>query len=177
MIWGLDVSTTHLGIGIVTKDKRLVYSDAIFLDSKLSLEERAMTIMGHLAVLFDRYPPSQIIIEESAMMFRKGKSTAETIAKLNKFNGMVSLIVFYLTKLLPEMIAARSARSKIGIHPPKFSKDSKGQRELKQFIIDEIVKRVPEFSYTQTKQGNFQPGTADRADALVLALGAETSLI
>ena len=66
-----------------------------------------------------------------------------------------------------ELINPLSARSALDIKVPRGIPS----KEKKNFIIERMSERFgEEFSYNMTRQGNPQPGTDDRADALVVAL-------
>jgi precorrin-2 methylase len=68
----------------------------------------------------------------------------------------------------PELIDVRQARRILGIKVPR----GKGKKSLaKKVVIDYIKDRYEEdFDYKLTYKGNPQPGTDDRADAIVVAL-------
>jgi hypothetical protein len=66
-----------------------------------------------------------------------------------------------------ELINPNSARSVLSIKVPRGIP----AKEKKNFIIERMSQRFgDDFSYSMTRHGNPQPGTDDRADALVVAL-------
>jgi hypothetical protein len=119
-----------------------------------------------LIKLNKHYYIDDVFIEEPFIAFGGGKTTAHTMATLQRFNGMCSYIVFKVFELEPVMVSVRSARTKLGIKIPKGTK--KG--DSKKFIIEYVEKNHPDFQYNMTAHGNPAPGTDDRADAIVIAL-------
>ena len=100
-------------------------------------------------------------------MFKGGKTTAYTMAILQRFNGMCSYIVYKTFDLEPQMVNARSARAKLGIRSPPRTPG----KQIKKLVIEHVAARFPkQFKYEMTTHGNPRPGTDDRADAIVVAL-------
>ena len=96
-------------------------------------------------------------------MFSGGKTTAVTMSKLQRFNGMVSYMTRRSFEIQPVLIAANKARGLVGL------KIKRGEN-TKQKVIEHIERKYPnEFTYELTRYGNPKPGTDDRADAVVIA--------
>jgi hypothetical protein len=80
---------------------------------------------------------------------------------------MCCYVVNIVFEMEAELINPISARSKLGIKVPRGIP----AKEKKNFIIERMSEKFGEdFSYNMTRHGNPQPGTDDRADALVVAL-------
>jgi len=171
MILGLDVSTSKIGIAVLDYDKKIVSTDLIKFKTETSLEERAKLFENKLIKLKKHYPIMEVFVEEPFIAFGGGKTTAHTMAKLQRFNGMCCYSVFSIFESLPIMVNVRTARNKLGIKIPKGTK----QNETKKYIIEYVQKNHTEFTYGVTAHGNPVPGTDDKADAIVIALyGLET---
>ena len=165
-ILGLDISSSKIGIALL-KDDKIVISESIKFKSSMSLEERAIKFEKRMREIDRNYVVFCTYIEQPAMMFRGGKTTAFTMATLQRFNGMCSYIARKVFDYDPILINPRTARSKLGIKTPRGVPN----REVKKCIIEHIEKRFGnQFKYNLTHKGNPQPGTDDRADALVIAL-------
>ena len=135
------------------------------VNTNTALEERALKFEKRMREIEKAYVPLDIFIEQPAMMFKGGKTTAQTMAKLQRFNGMCSYIVYKVYDMAPILVNPRSARSKLDIKIPR------GQKP-KKIIIEWVENRYKEqFEYNMTRHGNPQPGTDDRADAIIVALG------
>jgi len=168
-ILGLDVSSSKIGLAILDYDKKILTSDVIKFKTDVSLENKAQMLENKLEKLKKFYFITDVFIEEPFVAFGGGKTTAQTVAKLQRFNGMCSYVVYKcFDEQPPKMINVRSARSKLGIKIPKGTK----QGDAKKYIIEYVEKNHPEFQYNMTAHGNPAPGTDDRADAIVVALYA-----
>jgi Holliday junction resolvasome RuvABC endonuclease subunit len=172
MILGLDVSTSKIGIAVMDRDKKIVTTDIIKYKPETPLEEKAKFLENKLIKLFQHYLITDVFIEEPFIAFSGGKTTALTMSKLQRFNGMCSYVVYNVFQSLPTMVNVRVARNKLGIKIPKGYK----QNETKKVIIEYVAKNHPEFIYNMTAHGNPVPGTDDRADAIVIALYGLTTL-
>ena len=115
----------------------IVQSDLIKFKTETSLEERAKLFENKLAKLKKYYLITHVFVEEPFIAFGGGKTTAHTMAKLQRFNGMCSYGVYNIFESLPIMVNVRVARSNLGIKIPKGTK----QNDTKKFII-EYVERV-----------------------------------
>lgn len=166
MILGLDISSSRIGIALLDGDK-LIISETLKLKSNMCLEERAKIFERRMKEIDQNYVVYGLYIEQPALMFRGGKTTAQTMATLQRFNGMCSYIAFKIFDMQAQMVNPRSARSKLGIKTPRKAPS----KVVKKCIIDHVQARYPkQFEYTLTRHGNPQPGTDDRADALVMAI-------
>ena len=162
-ILGLDISSSKIGIALM-KDDQLVISEVIKFKSNLSLEERALTFRERMQKIEQHYVIYDIYVEQPALMFKGGKTTAFTMAKLQRFNGMCCFIVREVFDQDAQMVNVRSARRVLNIKVPRGG-------NTKKIVIQEVEKRMgDQFKYNLTHKGNPQPGTDDRADAVIVAL-------
>ena len=164
MILGVDVSTTKIGLAVIDETKQLIYCIVIKC-KKYSLEERADDLfLNQLDEIKNKYKISEIRVEEPFALFRGGKTTANTMAKLQRFNGMISILLYKKFGMVPIMIGVTSARFKCGIKIPKGA-------NIKGTVINWVSETYPDgFKYELTHKGNPKPGTDDKADAIVIAL-------
>ena len=80
-----------------------------------------MIVQGMLEV-------QNVYIEDILQSFSRGMSSAKTIIQLARFNGIVSNIIYELTKCTPVYLNVNSARKLLGIKIDKNSnKDKKEQ--------------------------------------------------
>jgi Holliday junction resolvasome RuvABC endonuclease subunit len=163
MILGIDVSTSKIGYCVIDEQQNLVEVKFIkFKDG--TLEERAMKFFnGEMQRLKKTYKITHVRIEEPFSMFSGGKTTAGTMSKLQRFNGMISILSYGCFEVLPTLVPSRSARSKCGI------KIKRGEN-TKLKVIDWVSQKFPKsFVVELTRHGNPKPGTDDMADAVVVA--------
>ena len=162
---GLDISSSKIGIAVLDKDENIILSEVIKFKSNTALEDRAQKFEKRMRELEKAHVPYCVYIEQPALMFKGGKTTAQTMAKLQRFNGMCSYIAYVVFNMVPTLVNPRSARARLNLKIPR------GQN-TKKIIIEWVTERYKEqFKYSMTRHGNPQPGTDDRADAIVVALG------
>jgi len=167
MVLGVDISTSKIGLALIDSNKKIVVSEVIKMKPENTLEEKAVLFENKLLKLKKYYFISDIFVEEPFIAFGGGKTTAQTIAKLQRFNGMCSYITYKVFEdQHPGMVNVRTARNKLGIKIPKGVKD----KDAKMVIIEWVKQNFESFKYEMTAHGNPLPGTDDRADAVVIAM-------
>ena len=165
-ILGLDISSSKIGIALLDEENILI-SDVLKFKSNQTLEERAAQFERRMREIDTHHVVFDVYVEQPAIMFRGGKTTAFTMATLQRFNGMCCYILSQIFDMEAALINPNSARSILGIKVPR----KVPSKEKKKAIIENISERFgDQFQYNLTRQGNPQPGTDDRADALVVAL-------
>ena len=176
MILGLDISTSITGFAVIAEDE-LVFYDSIDLRKHKDAFDKAIALKEKLMDLFEVYqcdqefkfswgdsefPIEQIYIEQPFTFFNSGGSSAKTMATLQKFNGIVSWIVYEVFEIKPEYIGASAARKLAGIKVPR------GQK-AKKVVLEHLLETEPAFNVEYTRHGNPKPESYDRADAIVVA--------
>ena len=91
---GLDISSSKVGIAVLDRDNNIVVSEVLKLKSNMSLEERAARFEQRMRQIDKHYVIYNVYVEEPALMFKGGKTTAQTMAKLQRFNGMCCYILY-----------------------------------------------------------------------------------
>ena len=170
VILGLDVSTSRIGICIIDYDKNLLRSEFIKLSSKDSLEERCLVLENYIShidagnsIVNRGYNIKEVFIESPFMMFSGGKTTAMTMAKLQRFNCMVCYMLRRTLGITPISIAANKARGLVGL---KIKRGENAKKKAIEWVQSEYPK---EFIVEYTRHGNPKPGTDDMADSVVIA--------
>lgn len=176
MILGIDISTSITGFAIVA-DGQLVFYDSIDLRKQKNVFDKAIAMKDKILDLYEMYqlnndddpawgdskfPIQHIYIEQPFTFFNSGGSSAKTMATLQKFNGIVSWIVYEIFEIRPEYIGATAARKLAGIKVPR------GQK-AKQVVLEHLLDNEPAFKIEYTRHGNPKPESYDRADAIVVA--------
>ena len=163
MILGLDISTSKIGYCILDKDKKIITNEFMKL-KPLQLEDRAEIFYKFLSDINNKYNIDNVFIEQPFSMFGGGRTTAMTMSKLQRFNGMCSFAVRRIFKMNPVLIPANQARKSVGL------KIKRGE-DTKKKIIEWVETEYPkDFVYELTRHGNPKPGTDDKADAVIIAL-------
>jgi len=163
MILGLDISTSITGVTVLDMNGDCVYNEYWDTRNKNhfpTIYHKAHHVKEKLKSL--PYKFEHIFVEQSLQSFRSGFSSAQTLSTLSRFNGIVSWVCWDEFELMPEMLAATSARKQVGI---KVSKGEKG----KQKSFDFVLANEPTFIVEYTKNGNVKPGIMDKSDSWVIA--------
>ena len=163
MILGLDVSTAITGASILNKNNELVYCEAWKTQKKsLSFYDKLGVIHQSLKALQAEFNITSVFVEEPLMGFKSGFSSAQTISKLQRFNGAVCWDCYLSLGITPELISAATARKICGIKVPR------GQK-AKEVVLKFLLDNEPEFDIMYTVYGNPTKGSYDRADSIVVA--------
>jgi Holliday junction resolvasome RuvABC endonuclease subunit len=116
---GLDISTTCTGWAVTTLDQAgkptSVELGKIELDDHTDLLMKAEVVKSALLDISKRYKLSRIYIEENLQSFSSGASSAQTLFKLAKFNGIVTYLAYQITGVNPVPINVNHARKVLGI--------------------------------------------------------------
>ena len=163
MILGLDISTSITGATILDRHGDVLYCQAWQTDKKgLSFYQKLDIIKDKSCFMKIQYPIESIFIEEPLGMFAAGRSSAQVISKIQRFNGACCWIIREVFDLEPKYINASTARKLCGITVKR------GQK-AKQVVLEHIIENEKKFQVEYTKRGNPVKGVYDRADSLVVA--------
>jgi len=172
MILGLDISTTMVGAAILDSSSRDLKRSVGWDISKCSTTyNKAEMIGAELYGIRSEYKIEHVFVETALKRFLPGKSRADTIIKLAKFNGVISWICYECFGLEPTFINVNTARSLYGLSFPRGTKSP----QRKKMVIEAVIeKEKTAFRYEMARGGrNYKRGTDDRADAIVIARAGE----
>jgi hypothetical protein len=114
---GLDVSTTCTGLCLLDDDGQIVTVTHVHLSKQKGLISKARTCEQAIRSIVEGVSPTDlhVCVEEAAQAFRRGLSSAKTIAVLNQFNGMVQLMASEHTSHDVVTLLPQQCRSAAGI--------------------------------------------------------------
>ena len=186
---GLDISTSCTGWSLVSLDDNQrvlkVKLGYIPLSKLKDPYDKADAVKNHLDNIKEETTSiDAIFIEENLQAFRPGSSSAKTLVKLARFNGVVSYIAKKTFNKNPEFLNVNHARKSLGI---KILREKVCGVSTKQQVLDwagslDIMKDYTWPTKTlksgpRKGQEVVDPVCYDMADALVIALaGSEYSL-
>ncbi|QDP62126.1 MAG: hypothetical protein GOVbin1807_125 [Prokaryotic dsDNA virus sp.] len=163
MILGIDISTSKIGISIIDYKENLILSELLKMKTTDSLEKRTEIFNQKMIQIRRKHDIKNIFIEQPYMAFSGGKTTAVTMAKLQRFNGMCCYAIYDLFGFPASLIQANKARGLVEL------KIKRGDN-TKLKVIEWVSKKYPkDFIVEYTRHGNPKPGTDDKADAIVIA--------
>ena len=162
MILGLDISTSITGVSIMDRHGELIYCKAWRTDKKgLSFYQKLDIIRDNICFLKSQYPIEKIYVEEPLGMFAAGRSSAQIISKIQRFNGVACWVLREAFKIEPHYLNAHTARKLCGI------KTRRGQK-AKEVAFQNMLENEKKFKVEYTKKGNPIKGSYDRSDSLVV---------
>ncbi len=163
MILGIDISTSKIGYSVIDCSTNLIECQLIKLKSSDSLETRADLFFSIITEVEKKYEIKHVFVEQPFIAFSGGKTTAATMAKLQRFNGMCCYVLRLLFGFPATLIQANKARGLVGL------KIKRGEK-TKLKVIEWVEAKYPkDFIVEYTRHGNPKPGTDDKADAIVIA--------
>ena len=115
---GLDISTSCTGWAVTEVQNGETVSVTlghVKLDKHEGLMCKADAMREEITLLHRKHQFSRIYVEENMQAFRPGASSAQTIMKLAKFNGIVSYLAYQVTGLDPQNVNVNQARKTLGI--------------------------------------------------------------
>lgn len=179
---GLDISTSVVGVVLLnSRTGKMEKMFAIKLTGTKfdDLWSKADHVQSELEreVVNDGFLVKRIYVEENAMAFTKGFSSAGTLFTLAKFNGIVSNDARRMFGSKPKMINVRSARKQLGIKID--TKDKSTDTKTKVFTVVRTLN--PTFTWEQhvAKTGKskgqlvYDKHNCDIADAWVICRGGQ----
>ena len=160
VVLGLDISTSKVGLCIMDYKFNLLQTTLIKLNTKDELEDRCIQLEKYINNL--NYNIKDVYVESAFIAFSGGKTSAITMSKLQRFNGMVCYMLRKTTGIQPLSLSPAKARGLVGL------KIKRGEN-TKQRVIEHVIRSFPsDFKFELTRHGNPKPGTDDRADAIVI---------
>ena len=163
MILGLDISTSITGATVIDRDGKVLLNEAWDTRKFKNFFEKVEYVEERIKELHNNgHRIERVYIEQSLQSFRSGFSSAKTLSTLSRFNGIVSWLCVETFEIEPEMIAASSARKKVGV---KIQKGEKAKEKSFQFVLA----NEPSFVVEYTKNGNPRPGSMDKSDSWIIA--------
>ena len=163
IILGLDISSSRIGYCLINEKEELLLVDEIKFKSSQTLEKRADIFKEAMSIINEHSEVDYVFIEQPFMAFSGGKTTAATMSKLQRFNGMCSYVVHSIFGSPATLLQANKARGLVDL------KIKRGEN-TKLKVIEWVQEKYPtSFLVEYTRHGNPKPGTDDKADAVVIA--------
>lgn len=113
--------------------------------------------------LFEKYQPTEVIVEDYAKKFSKGKSSANTIIVLATFNEVISLCWFKWSGKEVYRMPVATIRK---IIRNKFDSDVKEKESVLKFVNEYFDK----FEIVKNKKDNIKKEVFDESDAIIVGV-------
>ena len=175
MILGLDISTSVVGYTVLQDSGVVSLIDYCNLKKEPDLMEKADKMRSCFEKLSKEYHVTQIYVEENLQAFRPGASSAATIAKLARFNGIVSYVAYEIFGIKPNFLNVTKARSLVGL---KIQRQKSCGIKTKDQVLNWAKVKLPHIAWpTKVLKGGPRKGQAvfleecyDMADSFVISL-------
>ena len=176
MILGLDISTSCTGWSILSPVGSLIDLGCIGLAKDETLYSKAERVKEELTRISREHKVSKIYIEQNLQAFRSGFSSAKTIDKLARFNGIISYISHMIFNIDPDFLNVNRARRSLGI---KIVRKKDGGKPTKEQVLKWVTQDIAGTGFEwpkKTLKSGPRKGTEilmvecyDMADAYVIA--------
>lgn len=153
---GLDISSSCIGVCILEHKKDvLVEIFKIKLTSTKfeDLMDKATEVKKHFSRL-SKYSIKNVYVEDIALKFTSGKSSAHTIVTLAKMNALTCYEMYSQYNVKPEFVNVRTSRKKLGISIN--TKDKTKSTKEKVFDIVRVMKQEFPWETHLAKTGKFK---------------------
>lgn len=147
MLLALDISSSCIGYSVFNDEEKLIEMNYVKFNSKLSKFERLQEFINNTKHL-TKMPITQIVIEEPLKRFKGKFSSADTIAILNHFNGMVSSYLYCTFGMEPIYYNVNTVRSvAFGTETEKFKVEEKEGNSTKHEVWSRVMKMEPQINW------------------------------
>ena len=205
LILGLDISTTCIGISIVYDDgvNEPVITDITHIVPKIPSKKKGIEALIMRKDIFERDFLTKIksrgiteCVIESPLKYASGNSSAQTVAQLLQFNGLLSeavyrvlgIIPYYISSYdarmqsFPQLLAIRKFNKKGVIYPKKHIEKALKDSHLilfgtypfdcdkKSIMMDMVCEKYPLIEWVKDSKGEIRKENYDACDSLVCVL-------
>lgn len=149
MILGLDISTSCTGWSVLSSVGSLTDIGYIRLAKIETMYQKAEAVKRVLEKILKEHNIESIYIEQNLQAFRAGFSSAKTIDKLARFNGIISYIAHDVFDIDPNFLNVNRARKSLGIN---IIRKKDGGSPTKEQVLDWVSREVAEKSFQWPKK-------------------------
>jgi len=134
VVLALDISTSITGFCVFHKFGDPIHVGHIDLRKEKDFFKKIDLVKEKIIELNNQYGFKEVAIEEAFQSFGRGLSSAKTLFKLAKFNGIIQYIVFTLN-ISTTVINVNNARKLVGIKIKK-----KSDKNTKEQVLEQVQK-------------------------------------
>lgn len=170
-IMGLDISTSVVGVTILDENFNIDLMTHITFKSSMNLFEKADHALEQFWEIFDKHRMmDKIYVEEPVLSYSPGKSSAQTIMTLAKFNYILSYEIRLHQNRDPIHITVGEARKACGIKTQQRKKAGGLSHKEQTFkFMTDPGGPLHGMKFPLTKNGTYKNFVADEVDSYVIA--------
>jgi len=146
VLLAIDISTTITGFCVFDNEGKPIHFSNVEMTKVSDFFHKVNLIKRHLYDLKFTFNITKVVIEESLQAFRAGSSSAKTLFKLSKFNGIIQWICHNDLEVPINSLNVNSARKLAGIKVNRGSDVS-----TKDQILNYVINETGEFFDWPTK--------------------------
>lgn len=166
LIMGLDISTSHIGVCIATKDDQIKLFSAIDYSKlgDLTIFDKTKLFRMKMMDVFEEYNIKTVYIEQPLLMFKQASSRIQVIVLLQQFNALCQFVLNEMGKKVVMIPSSTAMKAGLGIgRKPKWVEDKK------VWTSEEFHKLHPEIELKRyekgKKEGQIHSDEYDKVDA------------
>lgn len=170
-IMGLDISTSVIGVTILDENFNIDLMTHISFKSSMDFYQKADHALEELWDIFEKHRAmDKIYVEEPVLSYSPGKSSAQTIMTLAKFNYIISYEVRLHQNRDPIHITVGEARKTCGVKTLQRKKANGLSHKEQTFkIMTDPGGPLHGMLFPMTKNGTYKNYVADEVDSYVIA--------
>lgn len=176
IVMGLDISTSVVGCTFMKDDFTLLEMTHIDFKSKMDFWQKADHAIATLRRLLVKNSADVLYIEEPVLGYSVGKSSANTIMTLAKFNYILSYALREEMGHDPIHVTVGAARKLCGLKMMQRKKCGKSHKEQTFEAMTSTTGPLAGHSFPLTKNGTYKGFVADEVDSYVIARAGVISL-
>jgi hypothetical protein len=138
LILGLDVSTSTVGWSLYDNDWERPILGFISLKSEDTLIQKATMFQKEIDLIVKKFNVDAVYIEEDLQKFTRGMSSAATLQKLSRFNGMACLVMYNVMGYEPTHLNVNLARKSIGCKVDRTDKSKTTKEKVFAWVDDHL---------------------------------------
>lgn len=129
LFMGLDISTSHIGICITSRDDKILHFENLDLSKlgEITIYEKAKYFRLKMIDIFEQYENiEKIYLEQALLMYKNASSRIQIIVLLQQFNALCQFVLNELGKTVILVPASTAMKAAIGFgRKPKYVDDKK----------------------------------------------------
>jgi len=172
-VLGLDVSTSIVGWCLLALESSEISLGYLPLSNSGDVYSKALGVRKLIQELGQKYNIQATYVEEDLQRFRRGMSSARTLATLTRFNGVVCQICFEELLLRPTHVNVNTARKLAEIRYDRKDKSRTTKEKVFEKVQEAIDIDWPTRILSRGPRKGleiFEQGCYDMADAWVIAV-------
>lgn len=162
MTLGVDASTSVIGYTILNDDGTLYEIGYLNISKLGDFLDKSLFTYAYFNELLKGLKIDYVCIEDISKKFRPGFSSAQVITLLARFNGIMSHMLYHITKAKPTFLMSSQARKLA------YNRSFPRGEDIKPLILKEVT-RLENIVWFKNKRDKIRQECFDMADSYTMA--------